>query len=496
MWRSASRCASGSTNPTRNWYASGPARSSRSGMARPAAEIRAPGPRELLHLLAPFPGRAAMAARIALICAVTVLVASVYGMPEAALSAYVVVLPEPRRPRHQQPAGRRADADRDHRDRAGARRGDPQHRLRDPAGGLHGGAVGRPALPDLGQQAARGRRDPGDDRRFRARRARPRAVRRGRHARVALCLADGRDSGRRVDRHQPAGGTLAAPARARPAGPAAAARRAAAAGRRGGPRRLRRRPARRRQTAAHLAQAVEAGRLDLRRRGRPAPAGDRVEHRAAGDGRAGRSRARGALARGAVRDPRRHTRRDGRHPRASGYPVEVTLAPPPADALPPLARSVATELHAVIMQFAEPAAPASPPPAAETAPPPKPGGGFFLPDARSNPDHIRYALKTTAAAMFCYLLYSQLDWSGIHTCFITCYMVSLGSIAETVEKLTLRIAGCLIGALLGTAALVFVVPALSSIEQLLALVLVGAWLSAWVAFGSPRIAYAGFVSVV
>ncbi|RKU04954.1 fusaric acid resistance protein [Burkholderia sp. Nafp2/4-1b] len=169
-----------------------------------------------------------------------------------------------------------------------------------------------------------------------------------------------------------------------------------------------------------------------------------------------------------------------------GYPVDVTLALPPAETLPPLARVVAADLHTAITRFAEPAAPGVP------AAPPAPRGGFFLPDARTNPDHIRYALKTTVAAMFCYLLYSQLDWSGIHTCFITCYMVSLGSTAETVEKLTLRIAGCIAGALIGTAALVFVVPALSSIGELMALVFVGAWLSAWVAFGSPRIAYAGF----
>ncbi|WP_234745008.1 FUSC family protein [Burkholderia sp. WTPI3] len=187
-----------------------------------------------------------------------------------------------------------------------------------------------------------------------------------------------------------------------------------------------------------------------------------------------------------------------------GYPVDVTLALPPADTLPPLARVVATDLHAAITQFAEPAAPAasaaptaaardtSASSASTAAAPPAPRGGFFLPDARTNPDHVRYALKTTVAAMFCYLLYSQLDWSGIHTCFITCYMVSLGSTAETVEKLTLRIAGCIVGALIGTAALVFVVPALSSIGELMALVFVGAWLSAWVAFGSPRIAYAGF----
>ncbi|AOI94898.1 FUSC family protein [Burkholderia sp. LA-2-3-30-S1-D2] len=184
-----------------------------------------------------------------------------------------------------------------------------------------------------------------------------------------------------------------------------------------------------------------------------------------------------------------------------GYPVDVTLALPAADTLAPLARVVATDLHTAITHFAEPAsndasadtATADTPaePAAPPAPP-APGGGFFLPDARTNPDHVRYALKTTVAAMFCYLLYSQLDWSGIHTCFITCYMVSLGSTAETVEKLTLRIAGCIVGALIGTAALVFVVPSLSSIGELMALVFAGAWLAAWVAFGSPRIAYAGF----
>ncbi|ALX15531.1 fusaric acid resistance protein [Burkholderia cepacia JBK9] len=192
-----------------------------------------------------------------------------------------------------------------------------------------------------------------------------------------------------------------------------------------------------------------------------------------------------------------------------GYPVDVTLALPPADVLPPLARIAATDLQAAITRFAEPgatadaapgapaaapAAPAAPDaPAAPAAPPaPAPRGGFFLPDARTNPDHIRYALKTTAAAIFCYLLYSQLDWSGIHTCVVTCYIVSLGSTAETVEKLTLRIFGCMAGALLGTAALVFVVPALSSVGHLMVLVFVGAWLSAWIAFGSPRIAYAGF----
>ena len=170
-----------------------------------------------------------------------------------------------------------------------------------------------------------------------------------------------------------------------------------------------------------------------------------------------------------------------------GYPVDIELRLPAGVALPPLASAVAAELQAAIVHFAV----VDSEPAAKPAIP-KARGGFLLPDARTNPAHLRYALKTTAAAMFCYLLYMQLNWSGIHTCFITCYVVSLSSAAETVEKLTLRIAGCLVGAALGIAAIVWVLPAMTSITELIALMFVGIWLAAWVAQGSPRIAYAGF----
>lgn len=177
---------------------------------------------------------------------------------------------------------------------------------------------------------------------------------------------------------------------------------------------------------------------------------------------------------------------------AGGYPVDVVVDVPEA-AQSPLAALVLADLRSALERFAAPpsAAEASPAPPPEPAGQPPARGGFFDVDAFTNRDHVRYALKTTAAAMFCYMLYQQLDWQGIHTCFITCYMVSLGTTAETVEKLTLRIAGCLVGALLGTAAIVFVTPALTSVGQLMALVFAGAWLAGWVATGSPRIAYAG-----
>lgn len=172
---------------------------------------------------------------------------------------------------------------------------------------------------------------------------------------------------------------------------------------------------------------------------------------------------------------------------AGGYPVEITLSLPDAE-LPPVQQSVRRALRSAIEHYAEPEEAAVP----HTAPPPAKTGGFLDADAFTNRTHIHYALKTTGAAMFCYLLYQQLNWPGIHTCFITCYLVSLGTAAESVEKLTLRLAGCLVGAVVGTAALVYIVPALSSAGGLLALVFVGTWLSAWVAQGSPRIAYAGF----
>ncbi|MCY1207960.1 Fusaric acid resistance protein family protein [compost metagenome] len=171
---------------------------------------------------------------------------------------------------------------------------------------------------------------------------------------------------------------------------------------------------------------------------------------------------------------------------AGGYPVEIGLSVPGLAALPPVQEAVAAELVGAINRYAEPGEPA-PPEQADKA-----HGGFLDADAFSNPAHVRYALKTTGAAMFCYLLYQQLNWPGIHTCFITCYLVSLGTAAETVEKLTLRLAGCLVGAAIGTAAIVYVVPSLTSVGGLMLLVFAGTWISAWVAQGSPRIAYAGF----
>jgi multidrug resistance protein MdtO len=58
--------------------------------------------------------------------------------------------------------------------------------------------------------------------------------------------------------------------------------------------------------------------------------------------------------------------------------------------------------------------------------------------------------------------------------------------------MTLRILGCLIGAALGIAAIVFVMPDVTSIGVLMAIVAAAAFVSGWIAAGSPRISYVGY----
>jgi multidrug resistance protein MdtO len=174
--------------------------------------------------------------------------------------------------------------------------------------------------------------------------------------------------------------------------------------------------------------------------------------------------------------------------RAGAYPIRIGWDPPNMErALTPLEADVLGDVKEAIIQFAEA-------PSAEdrVKEPHKQGGGFFAADVLTNHDYIHYAVKTTAAAMFCYFLYSLLDWPGIHTCFLTCYIVALGTTAETVEKLTLRILGCLVGAAAGYGAMIFLIPDLTSITALMVVIFAGTLAAGYVSAGGPRISYAGF----
>lgn len=117
--------------------------------------------------------------------------------------------------------------------------------------------------------------------------------------------------------------------------------------------------------------------------------------------------------------------------------------------------------------------------------------GFFYADALSNPVYVQFALKTTLAAVICYVIYTALQWQDIHTAMITCYVAALGTTAETVHKLTLRIVGCLIGAAMGVLSVLFLIPQMTTITSLMGLVFAGVLVAGWVSAGSERSAYAG-----
>lgn len=200
---------------------------------------------------------------------------------------------------------------------------------------------------------------------------------------------------------------------------------------------------------------------------------------------------------------------------SGGYPVDIqveALRDEPSS-LPPQAATLLTELCDAMTGFAEPietqetgrqaeqqsgqqstqqSIGAGEEKAEAETGPDSASAQSLRPGLFDNPQHIRYAVKTTGAAMLCYLLYTLLDWPGIHTCMITCYIVALGTTAETAQKLTLRMIGCVIGGIVGIAAILFVVPLLHSVPGLVAVVFIGMLGSAWIAVGSPRIAYAGF----
>jgi multidrug resistance protein MdtO len=128
-----------------------------------------------------------------------------------------------------------------------------------------------------------------------------------------------------------------------------------------------------------------------------------------------------------------------------------------------------------------------PTPLDEEGPPP-----IFVSDAFSNPAHVHFALRGALAAMVCYITYTALDWPGLSTAVLTCFITALSTIASSRQKQVLRLSGALIGGFIfGMGAPVFVLPYLDTIAGFTVLFAVVTAISAWISTASARLSYLG-----
>jgi multidrug resistance protein MdtO len=166
--------------------------------------------------------------------------------------------------------------------------------------------------------------------------------------------------------------------------------------------------------------------------------------------------------------------------------LEVLPEKRPGDADPKLPAEIALQ-RALAGMYEAVNQPAGPPARAE---PPK-HKQLFVPDAFSNSAHWQFALKTTIAVMVVYITYTLLNYPTMRTSVVTCFFVALGSLGETVHKLTLRVSGAIIGGLVAGICIVWVLPHMTEIGQLCALVALVSAGAGWIATSSERLSYAG-----
>jgi multidrug resistance protein MdtO len=122
---------------------------------------------------------------------------------------------------------------------------------------------------------------------------------------------------------------------------------------------------------------------------------------------------------------------------------------------------------------------------------------FFVRDAFTNNEYVKFALRGCLAASLCYFLYSVLNWSGLATSVTTCVLTALTNIGASRQKQLLRLLGAAVGGFLfGIGAQVFILPEIDSITQFTLLFAAVTAVGAWFATSSPRLSYFGLQLVL
>ena len=117
---------------------------------------------------------------------------------------------------------------------------------------------------------------------------------------------------------------------------------------------------------------------------------------------------------------------------------------------------------------------------------------LFLPDAFTNPEHVRFAVKGALAAFICYVIFVGFDYRGIYTSVITVLVVSLSTIGASNQKGVLRFGGAAVGGGMAMISLMYLFPNVETIGGFWLIFGAGTAVAAWATFGTPRISYGGY----
>src|SRR5215813_12547113 len=117
---------------------------------------------------------------------------------------------------------------------------------------------------------------------------------------------------------------------------------------------------------------------------------------------------------------------------------------------------------------------------------------LLVPDAFSNPEYVRFAVRGGLACLICDFILVGFNYPGIYTSVITCLVVSLSTIGASVQKGVLRFSGAAVGGVMGILALMYILPHVETLGGFWAVFAAGTAVAAWVNFGSPRVSYGGY----
>lgn len=102
-----------------------------------------------------------------------------------------------------------------------------------------------------------------------------------------------------------------------------------------------------------------------------------------------------------------------------------------------------------------------------------------------------FAQRATLATMSCYFFASLTDWSGIHTCMITCVVTALSRLEAQNSKQFQRLLGATLGGIMSLVAMVWLIPATNGLTGVLLTLAAGTAIAAWCSSGREKVSYVG-----